>query len=259
MTRRRARDRGDAGAYLGQGMSGGRIELFGSAGVYAAADMRGGTIHVDRQCRRFPGAALPGDAAGHGGRHRAGRRRRRRPGRRPDAPRLIAVRGRLGDFAACAHDRRHDRGAARAAAPIPASPCAAAPCCWASARQPARHLRRQRRPRAAVAAPARPRARAAGAGRSNCRAARPPLDRDARRSAARARSWSGPDPRSGVNGGLCTPIRAPHEERRRPGAPDSGSAEVTPLPASRRLSRWTGRCAGRASCWAAGSAARWSR
>ena len=55
---------GDVGAYLGQGMTGGRIELFGSAGIYAAAQMRGGTIHVTANVGDFLGAALPGDAAG---------------------------------------------------------------------------------------------------------------------------------------------------------------------------------------------------
>ena len=65
---------GDVGAYLGQGMSGGRIELFGSAGVYTAANMRGGTIHVTADVGDFLAAALPGDAAGDGGRHGPGRR-----------------------------------------------------------------------------------------------------------------------------------------------------------------------------------------
>lgn len=91
---------GDVGAYLGQGMSGGRIELFGSAGVYAAAGMRGGTIHITANAGDFLGAALPGDPAGMaegtvlvGGDagDRVGDRMRRG---------LIAVHGRIGDYAA---------------------------------------------------------------------------------------------------------------------------------------------------------------
>ena len=91
---------GDVGAYLGQDMSGGRIELFGSAGAHAATGMSGGVLHVSADVGPFLAAALPGDRFGMTGGavlvggdagDRVGDRMRRG---------LIAVTGRLGDFAA---------------------------------------------------------------------------------------------------------------------------------------------------------------
>ena len=130
MARGRLEIYGDVGAYLGQGMSGGRIELFGSAGVYAAAGMRGGTIHITADAGDFLGAALPGDPAGMaegtvlvGGDagDRVGDRMRRG---------LIAVHGRIGDYAASRMIGGTIVALAAAAAPIPATPCAAAALSW---------------------------------------------------------------------------------------------------------------------------------
>ena len=134
---------GDVGAYLGQGMNGGRIELFGSAGRLCRRRDARRHVHVTRRCRRFPGSALPGDrfgmaegtvlVGGDAG-DRVGDRMRRG---------LIAVHGRLGDYAAS----RMIGGtivAWPAAAPTPATPCAAARCCSTAPPTLLRHLRRQR-------------------------------------------------------------------------------------------------------------------
>ena len=54
MTRGAITIEGDAGAYLGHTMRGGRIHVQGNAGIGAALEMRGGGGRHRRQRRRFP-------------------------------------------------------------------------------------------------------------------------------------------------------------------------------------------------------------
>jgi hypothetical protein len=72
---------GNAGAYLGFGMSAGRIRVAGNAGIFAGCEMEGGTIEIGGNAGDWLGAALAGDKQGmRGG--------------------LIHVRGKAGDRAA---------------------------------------------------------------------------------------------------------------------------------------------------------------
>jgi formylmethanofuran dehydrogenase subunit C len=71
---------GDAGAYLGHGLRGGRLRVTGGVGPWAAAEMQGGSIVIEGDAGDFLGAALPGAMRGMSGG-------------------LVAVRGRAGERA----------------------------------------------------------------------------------------------------------------------------------------------------------------
>ena len=90
---------GDAGAYLGQGLGGGRLRVTGSVGPWAAAEMQGGSIVIEGDAGDFLGGALPGAMRGMSGGivvvrgsagERAGDRMRRG---------IILVRGAAGAYA----------------------------------------------------------------------------------------------------------------------------------------------------------------
>ncbi len=67
MTRGAITVEGDAGAYLGQAMRGGRIHAHGSTGIGAALEMRGGEIVIDGGAGDFLGGARPGEMKGMSG------------------------------------------------------------------------------------------------------------------------------------------------------------------------------------------------
>jgi formylmethanofuran dehydrogenase subunit C len=67
MTRGAITIEGDAGAYLGHAMRGGRIRAHGSVGIGAAMEMRGGEIEIDSGAGDFLGGARPGEMKGMSG------------------------------------------------------------------------------------------------------------------------------------------------------------------------------------------------
>jgi formylmethanofuran dehydrogenase subunit C len=56
--------RGDAGPYLGAGISGGLIEVHGNADDWAGAEMSGGLVRIRGNAGRFVGASFPGSRIG---------------------------------------------------------------------------------------------------------------------------------------------------------------------------------------------------
>lgn len=90
---------GDAGAYLGQGMAGGKIEVEGNTGIFAGSRMKNGAILIHKNAGDFAGGTVAGDMQGMAGgllhiRGNAG-------DRAADGLRrgMIVVEGQVGDYA----------------------------------------------------------------------------------------------------------------------------------------------------------------